>query len=44
MACRILGSMGVTLSMEWVLSSPQDHCTVPAPKTNAPLGARYKVR
>src|SRR5437764_3357282 len=27
-----------------VLSSPHDHCTVPAPKTKAPLGARYRVR
>ena len=23
---------------------PHDHCTVPAPKTNAPLAARYMVR
>ena len=23
---------------EWLLSRPQDHCTVPAPKTRAPLG------
>ena len=26
------------------LSRPHDHCTVPAPNTRAPLGARYKVR
>jgi hypothetical protein len=28
----------------WLLSSPQDHWTVPAPKTSAPLLARYRVR
>ena len=26
------------------LSSPHDHCTVPAPNTSAPLGARYSDR
>src|SRR5215475_7507010 len=26
------------------LSRPHDHCTVPAPNTSAPDGARYKVR
>src|SRR3954453_14022309 len=25
-------------------SSPQDHCTVPAPKTRAPLGTRYMTK
>ena len=25
-------------------SRPQAHCTVPAPNTSAPLGARYRVR
>ena len=27
-----------SLPRSWLLSSPQDHCTVPAPKTSAPLG------
>ena len=27
-----------------VVSRPQGHCTVPAPKTSAPLACRYKVR
>src|SRR5260221_6143728 len=26
------------------LARPYDHCTVPAPNTRAPLGARYSVR
>ena len=47
-ACSMLGSGG----LRWVggaipgvqLARPQDHCTVPAPKTSAPLGARYSVR
>ena len=28
----------------WLASRPQDHWTVPAPNTSAPLGARYSVR
>ncbi len=31
-------------SAEWLLSRPHAHWTVPAPKTRAPLGARYIVR
>ena len=31
---------GAALPRSWWLSRPQDHCTVPAPKTRAPLGAR----
>ena len=27
-------------TLSWVVSRPQDHWTVPAPKTIAPLGAR----
>src|SRR5690349_7995630 len=40
-ACCMLRS-GVLLS-GLRSSRPQDHCTVPAPKTSAPLGALYSV-
>lgn len=45
-ACCIVGSGGFSDGSVayWfqalVLSRPQDHCTVPAPNTSAPLGAR----
>ena len=42
-AWRIEASVGVP-ARSWVASSPHDHCTLPAPKTSAPLGARYSVR
>jgi hypothetical protein len=38
-ACCIRGS-AVEVSRSWLASRPHDHCTVPAPKTSAPLGAR----
>src|SRR5262245_59416948 len=38
-ACRMLGS-GVTATLLLFPSRPHDHCTVPAPKTSALLGAR----
>ena len=46
-ACCMAGSGGVRLPASpapaaW--SRPNDHCTVPAPNTSAPLAARYKVR
>ena len=41
MACRIVWSVRPD---GFALSRPQDHCTVPAPNTRAPLGARYSVR
>ena len=49
-ACWMFGSGGLPLGLVFgtshalVLSRPHDHCTVPAPKTRAPLGARYIVR
>ena len=43
-ACCMFGSgsvpSGPLLFQALVTSRPQDHCTVPAPKTRAPLGAR----
>ncbi len=43
-ACCIVGSGAFPSGPDWfqafVTSSPQDHWTVPAPKTRAPLGAR----
>jgi hypothetical protein len=41
-ACRMLGSgaVGAPSGPSWTASSPHDHCTVPPPKTSAPLGAR----
>ena len=41
-ACCMLRSGGVLSGFQ--SSSPQAHCTVPAPNTRAPLGARYIVR
>ena len=38
-ACFIRASAAV-LPRSWLASRPQDHWTVPAPKTRAPLGAR----
>src|SRR5580765_1230686 len=38
-ACCI-ASTGASLPRSCTASSPHDHCTVPAPKTSAPLGAR----
>src|SRR5829696_6016294 len=38
-ACFI-GVLAAPEPRSWLLSRPQDHCTVPAPKTSAPLGAR----
>ena len=35
---------GPVLPHALVSSSPHAHCTVPAPNTSAPLGARYSVR
>ncbi len=48
-ACCITGSGvapdgGPALAQALVTSRPHAHCTVPAPKTSAPLGARYIVR
>ena len=43
-AWRTASSEVVAGPPEWLLSSPHAHCTVPAPKTKAPLGARYIVR
>ena len=37
-ACR-MPDVGVVEPPSWLPSSPHDHCTVPAPKTSAPLGA-----
>ena len=42
-AWRIRGS-AASASPSWLESRPQAHCTVPAEKTRAPLGARYSVR
>ncbi len=48
--CSMVGSGGkcpgsvLPAFQALVLSSPQAHCTVPAPNTSAPLGARYSVR
>src|SRR4051812_12105182 len=42
-ACCMRGS-AVEGSRSWLASSPQDHCTVPAPKTSAPPPARESVR
>ncbi len=41
-ACCITGSAAWPLGL--LASSPQLHCTVPAPKTSAPLAARYSDR
>src|SRR5215470_4300244 len=41
-ACCMLAS-GVEAESLWLPSRPHDHCTVPAPKTSAPLAARYSV-
>ena len=41
-ACCIVGSAARPVGLP--LSSPHDHCTVPAPNTSAPLEARYSVR
>src|SRR4051812_19892155 len=48
--CCMLGSGGLfvgsvvpTFQAFWA-ASPHDHCTVPAPNTSAPLGARYSAR
>ncbi len=41
-ACCIRAS-AAALPRSWLESSPQDHCTVPAPNTRAPLGVRYSV-
>jgi hypothetical protein len=46
-ACCVSGSgapLGPASLQAFVVSSPHDHCTVPAPNTSAPLGARYSVR
>ncbi len=48
-ACCMTGSgvapLGGPLLFQALVSSrPQAHCTVPAPKTSAPLGALYSVR
>ena len=48
-ACCMTGSTeapagGPLLFHALVVSRPHAHCTVPAPKTSAPLGARYIVR
>jgi hypothetical protein len=48
-ACCMTGSGdavvgGPLLFQAFVSSRPHDHCTVPAPNTSAPLGARYMVR
>src|SRR5664279_1847475 len=42
-ACCMSGSGAGVMVPSWLLSSPHAHCTVPLPKTNAPLGARYMV-
>ncbi len=42
-ACRAASSAVSLGPRSWFESSPQDHCTVPAPNTRAPLGARYSV-
>ena len=42
-ACCI-ATLGAGRSPSCSLSSPQDHCTVPAPNTSAPLAWRYSVR
>ena len=34
------GSVGVDPPRSWLPSRPHDHCTVPDPKTSAPLAAR----
>ena len=41
-ACCMVGSAGLPLGL--LPSRPQVHWTVPAPKTRAPLGARYSER
>ena len=43
MACCIFTSAGCVAGVprSCVLSSPHDHCTVPAPNTSAPLACRY---
>ena len=41
-ACSMLRSGAVLSGFQ--SSRPQAHCTVPAPNTRAPLGARYMVR
>src|SRR5436190_1708082 len=41
-ACRMLWSATPKPLSCWP-SKPQDHCTVPAPNTSAPLFARYRV-
>jgi hypothetical protein len=41
-ACCMLRSTPPPLGL--LASRPQAHCTVPAPKTRAPLGARYNDR
>src|SRR4051794_28316508 len=47
-ACCMTGSGGwlggPCRDHAFVVSRPHAHCTVPAPKTSAPLGARYSVR
>src|SRR6476659_4616088 len=49
-ACCTFGSGSLRLCSVryWLhaltLARAQDHCTVPAPNTSAPLGARYRVR
>ncbi len=35
-----VGVLGGAGPRSWMASRPQDHWTVPAPKTSAPLGAR----
>ena len=41
--CR-MSALGASEPPSCTESSPHDHCTVPAPKTNALLAARYSVR
>src|SRR5688500_13113527 len=39
-----MSALGGVFPRSCVPSRPHDHCTVPAPKTSALLGARYNVR
>src|SRR3954452_7114339 len=39
-----MGTDAAALPRSWLASRPQAHCTVPAPKTRAPLGALYSDR
>ena len=43
-ACCMFVLVAGWASPSWLEFRPQAHCTVPAPKTSAPLEARYRVR